>query len=193
MRIVQILCILCCLSAPALAREGRDPLGLRWGENLDELAGAGVTGEIEADDGLARLLVAKKVPKTPKDTAFARLVISRNYGLQRIIWVSNEFKNDVTGAQGLALYQSMKASLTEDYGQPRVVEEELGGTSHDQPTDFYKCLALDGCGSYTVVWRSVNTDARLRLVGTANGTGWLEVTYLGPDWEDCIAEMKKKK
>lgn len=176
---------LCAISASAIAQEA--PYGFRWGENLSEITGTGVTGQIEQDDGLAQLFVAKSLPKPADGTNFARLVVSKKFGLQRIIWVSNALSNDPSGRNGMDLFAKMKASLSEDYGVPRTDEEELIGR---QP--FYKCLAIDGCGSYAAIWRTAETDVRMRLIGTDEGFGWLEITYLGPYWSDVVEAMQKR-
>jgi hypothetical protein len=187
MRIFGLLSALCLLSLPAFADEA--PFGLRWGESAEELKSHEISGEIRQGAGHLRLIETNRLPNGPKDTNFANLGIDQKFGLQRIQWVSKDISDDITGEKGLAQYRTLKRSLSERYGAPKSSEEEMIGNRADS---FYQCLAEDGCGAFVTVWRTPETDVRLRLLGTTSGKGRLEVVYLGPDWSDIEAEIGKK-
>lgn len=191
MRTLGLLGILCLLAAtPALAEEA--PYGLRWGASVEELKTRGIAGDVQQDDGQLQIYQTNKLSDTPSNLDFARLAVDRRFGLQRILWVSKEIIDDPSGQKGLDLYKTMKASLTETYGDPKSADEDIAGSGNQNPVGFYQCLAQDGCGSFVTVWRSVDTDVRLRLLGTTTGKGRLEVVFLGPDWSDIVAAKQKK-
>lgn len=190
MRTLGLLGILCLLTAPALAEDA--PYGLRWGASIEELKTRGFSGDVQQDDGQMKIFQTTKLPNAPSYSDFARLGVDRKFGLQRILWVSKEILDDPSGEKGLELYKSMKASLSEQYGDPKSSDEEMAGSRTNGPSSFYQCLAEDGCGVFVTVWRTINTDARLRLLGTTTGKGRLEVVFLGPDWSDVVDEGKKK-
>ncbi|PKU21917.1 hypothetical protein [Telmatospirillum siberiense] len=185
-----VLGLLFLLAAPAFAEEA--PFGLRWGATFEELQTRGFSGAFQQDDGQVKIYQSNKLLNAPSFSDFARVGVDRQYGLQRIMWVSKEITDDPTGEKGLALYRTLKQTLTEKYGEPKTSEEEMGGSRTYSGTAFYQCLAEDGCGVFVTVWRSLNSDARLRLLGTSSGKGRLEIVYLGPDWDDVVAASKKK-
>ena len=187
MRIFGLLGVLCLLSSPTFADDA--PFGLRWGASADELKSHGISGELRSDDGQLRIFQINRLPKGPADTNFVTLAIDRKFGLQRIQWVSQEIGNDPSGARGLSLYRTLKRTLLEQFGEPKSSDEEMIGNS---TSGFYRCLAEDGCGAFVTVWRTPETDARLRLMGSSAGNGWLDVVYLGPDWSDVEIEKHKK-
>jgi hypothetical protein len=169
------------------------PFGLRWGATFDELKVRGVSGELQQDDGKLLTYQVRKLPKAPNETDVARLNIDRQFGLQRIVWVSKTLSEDPSGQKGLELYQATKQKLSEEYGTPRSADEEMAGSQTHGQSSFYQCLAEDGCGVFVTVWRTPDIDARLRLIGTAAGKGWLEIVFLGPDWDDVATKLEKKK
>jgi len=188
MRIFGLLGVLFLLSTPSFADDAL--FGLRWGETMEDIKRLGVSGELQEDDGHLRLFQTDSLPHGPNDTKFANLGIDRRFGLQRIQWVSKDIADGPSGENGIALYKTMKRQLSERYGDPKSSDEEIVGSQSS--ASFYRCLAEDGCGAFVTVWRTPETDARLRLMGSANGKGWLEVVLLGPDWNDIVSEKKIK-
>jgi hypothetical protein len=169
-------------ASPVLA--GDAPFGLRWGANVAELKIAGVGASGIKDDGILATVIAGTAPQAPADTAEVRLQVHRQYGLQRIVWRSRDLGADPAGA--LDSFHRRQDLLSREFGPPRSVEEDLPpGT---QP--FFPCLAQDGCASIVAVWRTGDVDVRLRLSGSADGRGWLETVYLGPDWNDVAQQIK---
>lgn len=185
-----LLAALLLLAPRAFADEA--PFGLRWGSSIEELQNRGIPGSVQEDDGQIRVFQTDRLKDAPDILDFARLGVDRQYGLQRIMWVSKEITDDPTGARGREQYQTIKHMLTEQYGDPKTSDEEVGGSHTYGQNSFYQCLAEDGCGVFVTVWRSYSTDARLRLLGTAAGRGRLEIVYLGPDWEDVVNAHKTK-
>lgn len=185
-----VLGLLFLLSTPVFAEEA--PFGLRWGATFEELQNRGFAGDFQQDDGQVKIYQSNKLLNAPESSDFARVAVDRQYGLQRIMWVSKEIADDPSGGKGLELYRTMKQTLTEQYGDPKTSEEEIVGGRAYAANSFYQCLAEDGCGSFVTVWRSFSVDVRLRLLGAATGKGRLEVVYLGPDWDDVVNASKKK-
>lgn len=181
---------ICCVSLPALAQEA--PFGLRWGATIEELKIRGVTGDVVLDDGSIRTVQARSVSGAPADTGSVRLIVHRQYGLQRIVWQSRDLSDDPSGNKALTAYQKLKASMTDLYGPTKSAEEELPSGLAAVPAGFFLCLAEDGCAAIVSVWRTADVDVRVRLVGTTTGTGWLEAIYLGPDWSDVTQDMKRR-
>lgn len=190
MKAIRLFLVLCVTASPALAQEA--PFGLRWGQDLDELAAAGIKGDIRQDDGTLRILQTSRISRAGDDTDVVRLIVDRQFGLQRIVWISKDLSADPSGRKAVALYERMKTALSDDYGAPRSSAQEAGILSYTGPKDFFKCLATDGCGAYASVWRSAYSDVAMHLVGTNDGKGWLEVIYVGPDWDDVVAALRKR-
>jgi hypothetical protein len=191
MKAIRFFFVLCVTAFPALAQEA--PFGFRWGQSLDELAAAGVKGAIRQDEENISVLQSGSVSGAGDDTDLVRLIVDRHFGLQRIEWASKNLGDDPSGQKAVALYHKMKTILSDEYGAPRSSAEEIGVVTYTGPDDFFKCLATDGCGAYASVWRSGYSDVAMHLVGTSAGKGWLEIVYVGPDWEDVVAARKKRR
>lgn len=190
MRIFGLLGVLCLLSTPSFADDAL--FGLRWGENMEDIKRLGVSGDLQQYDGHLTLFQVTTLPHGPNDTKFASLGIDRRFGLQRIQWISKDIADTPSGEKGIALYKTMKRALSDQYGDPKSSDEEIVGSPNQSSPSLYRCLAEDGCGVFVTVWRTPDTDARLRLMGSASGKGWLEVVLLGPDWSDIVSENKVK-
>jgi hypothetical protein len=190
MRTCWLLGLFCLFFHPAFAEEA--PFGLRWGATFEELKGRGISGDVTEDDGQMRIVQIATLPEAPGSTEFVRLGVDRRYGLQRILWVSKDLGDDPTGKKGVALYKTMKRSLSDQFGEPRSADEEIGESGDFGPNAFYQCLAEDGCGVFVTLWRTADTDGRLRLIGTKAGKGWLEAVFIGPDWSDIVSDKRKK-
>lgn len=165
------------------ARADDVPFNLHWGDSLAFLSGKDVAIEVEKDDGQAVICQLRNLRPVPQNTGMVRAVVDRTLGLQRIIWRSKDIVDQPTGVDGVAAYQAMKDKLSEQYGQPRNSSEESGASVYTAPSQFYQCLASDGCAAYVSRWNSDDGEVYLHLIpGEAANSGRLEVTYDGPEW-----------
>lgn len=169
------------------------PFGLRWGESVAEARAKGLEGPQSEDSASLTTIATQTLAGQPEATEMARLTFERRSGLQRVLWVSKTFDKDAAGEKGMALYRQMKQNLSETYGDPKTSDEEIAPDASDQAKTFWNCLALDGCAVFVTVWRTPDTDVKMRLVGTPKGEGWLEILFFGPDWSDILQERRKEK
>lgn len=172
----------------AVAWADEVPFGLHWGDQLDYLSTKEVIGQVQKDDGKSLLVVARNLRPLPAETDSVLMVVHRQLGLQRIVWLSKDIDNDPAGARGIALFQQIKAKLTEIYGRPRFLSEEMLDTGH-----FYRCLSSDGCGSYAARWRTDDGGVVMQLAASKDGElGRIETVYEGPAWQEVVADRDRK-
>ncbi len=193
MRLSRILSLVGLLAFPVAGWADEPPFGLHWGDTLEALTDRGIVVDILKNDGKSLVLSAKHLRGTPAPQGSVQVIVNKTFGLQRVIWTSNEIGDTAFGTQGVAAYQDKKRNLSKDLGQPRFVAEEMWAESYSSPDQFYQCLGSDGCGTYMSKWRTDDGDVTLRLIAapTAN-RGQLQITYNGPSWED-ISNGKSAK
>ena len=113
-------------------------------------------------------------------------------GLHRVMMISKPISGDATGEIGRHQYDLMKISLTRQHGVPVHVAELAGVTYDIDPEEFYSCLSLRGCGSWTTIFRGDDPGEyiQLSLNGTSMDRGYISISYESPDWEAVAYGMR---
>jgi len=157
------------------------------------LSGKDIDVTVEKADGSTKWCSVRNLRPVPGNTGAVRLLIDDRLGLQRIIWRSKDIDDGPTGGNGIAAYGEMKDKLTDTYGNPRASSEESGASVYTSPSQFYQCLAADGCGAYISRWNADDGEVYLRLTpGESPNSGRLEVTYDGPEWQALVSGRRRK-
>ncbi|MGV3526280.1 MAG: hypothetical protein ACO1RX_18825 [Candidatus Sericytochromatia bacterium] len=77
--------------------------------------------------------------------------------------------------------------LTSKYGQPSEQFHKTGLKLYEDGDEFYECLRYTGCGYWSSFWK-VDGENRIQLTlkGLSYGTGYLVISYEGPQWSQAI-------
>ncbi|HIJ38718.1 MAG TPA: hypothetical protein HPP80_07450 [Rhodospirillaceae bacterium] len=165
---------------------------MHWGESAELITGRNVTLTFEKENGGLRLFSAAKLRRLPEETGVVRIVISKDSGLQRIVWTSKDITDDKFGKKGIEEYLKFKSKLTDDFGRPRFSSEEIGIIRFTEADQFYECISLDGCGAYISKWRTDEGDVTMRLISNNQADrGQVEITFDGPEWDALVARRDK--
>lgn len=187
-----ILIILVILSPYAYAKEVEAPFGFIWGLTKSQIESKDVVFEkCDTDGDLTQCITTKPI----KSVSFGEkylLVIHIEKGLQKIIMVSLNTRNDITGSEGKGLYSKIKKAITDKYGNPH--EYEYSGVKvYKEYDEFYQCLNYSGCGNWTSFWEPKEGGSiALEIKGVTRGEGFLKLSYESKDWSDIINERQQK-
>jgi len=94
---------------------------------------------------------------------------------QSFVGVGHPITNDMYGSQGRAQFSDMVDAL-EELGYIKEKSEQLDGSNlYENPSEFWQCIKIDGCGQYYWIGKNGNEMVTITLVGKRNGVGHLEV------------------
>lgn len=177
------------LGSIGLAEEMPAPFGLTWGAPLAEVE-RDLNATVSPDLlwGRVHSVESSFAPILPPDTDMLSVAVDPEFGMGRVIWVSDNVTNDAVGSEGQEKYEELKAILTEKYGQPVNKNEVVGLDLWTEPDEFYQCLSYDGCGIWVSYWQagSPSSSIALQLKGLDRGEGYLSMVYEGPNWQKII-------
>lgn len=175
------------------AQEVGAPFGLTWGASADAVGQAlGVVPDPEPLWGRLNSFTSSKAPITPPDTDMILAAVDPEHGLGRVIWISTTIEDDPFGSEGRGRYNALQQVLTEKYGKPSRKTEETGAKLWKDRDEFYECLDYQGCGLWMSLWE-VGTPPvliGLRIKGVRRGTGYVVITYEGPNWDAILDAVK---
>ena len=191
-KIIVILSFI--FSSNVFATEG--PFGTKWGSSIQELKDLNVTCSQEKPD-LANNLISCTTNSLPKDTSikeFYYILFSNNYGMQKVSMISKSITDDITGTEGKNIYNKYKNILMSKYSVPSSEYEYTGKELYDEYDEFYQCLDYEGCGKHISFFKSKEDNfITLELKGLSRGTGYITLTYEGPQWSKHINDLDNKK
>lgn len=188
--ILIVLCATCFGSLPSLAQEAA--FGLSWGMSTNEFEKEGILLEELRNEASYSQFKTTKLPKTPSRTDFFSLIISKKFGLQKIMWYSATITEDAYGIEGKELYGKIKSVMIKKYGDPDSFEY-TGKHLYQEPDEFYQCLAYDGCGHWISFWSSEGLSMKIGIEGLGRGSGYIEVGYEGPKFATMLQEVEKNE
>lgn len=165
------------------------PFGLTWGMSEASLIKMGFT-EKDISKGQLKTLVAFSVPKAWSE-AEAYLAVTYQGNLVKVVAVSKDFTNDITGLEGKKGFSHIKEVLTGKYGKPTGGAERIGGSLYKEYDEFYQCLNYTGCGIFYAVYKFDGGDIFLELKGKSRGVGYLSVSYESPEFTVAKSEIKQ--
>lgn len=181
------------LANNAYAAEIMAPFGLQWGESKQALKKKGVVYEKCTTNLSLTICTTNKPLKSVSFGDIYQLIFDSKQGLQKVIMLSNDITDDITGSEGKALYSKVKSSLVKKYGESKDYEYN-GLKLYDEYDEFYQCLAYSGCGSWLSLWEpSGGGTALVSLEGLGRGKGYLKLTYESKKWTTIVDERKSKE
>lgn len=195
MKYIAFLLLALTVTPAVAADEPTGPFGLSWGAPISEITNQGVT--LSKTDALDRLQIyeAKKLPKNLSIAETYSLIFDAEFGLQKVLMVSDDITSDSTGSEGKSIYATLKQKLTSKYSASTTNMEHVGLELYDEADEFYQCLAYDGCGAWLSVFEEEHSNLGiiLELKGLGRGKGYIKLTYEGPQWEKIVANRSAKK
>jgi hypothetical protein len=112
-----LVLFLAALSSAQAQSIGRGPLGLKWGQGLEDTKKLGVEATTQSNDEFGKAVIFTKLPQTIADAE----IVFGSYGyddrLFRIVIVSKQFANDPYGNAVLNRYSALSGLLSEKYGR----------------------------------------------------------------------------
>src|SRR5690554_4470179 len=182
---LKVAALLGLISAAPMAQAAA-PFGLAWGASEAELAAAGINlTRSSTFEGVTAYGAARLPENDLKGKAYA-LFIDAKHGLQHVTLVSGTIDEDASGRLGKRHYEIMKLQLSRKYGQPLADAEYAGEGFGLLPSEFYPCLTLTQCGSWSAVFGGMEPGEliTLRLNGIDQGIGYTSISYEGPKWRE---------
>lgn len=180
-----------CVRSAAAQQEA--PFGFTWGQTLQDIQSMNLEIIQEKMQWThVHRIDLKNAPITPDDTDQIILMVDPKFGLGRIIWISNVIKDDIFGSKGKEKYVEISSLLSSKYGTAQTIVEHIGLELYRDDDEFYECLAYSGCGIWVTSWQIPDGAIVVQLRGLARGTGYLGVTYEGPNWQEILDALKEK-
>lgn len=163
------------------------PFGLTWGQSAPEVEDLGVKLTFNEKSGRLSFYRATSLPENYSKADFYDLVFDEEYNLQKIRMAGDDINNDITGKKGKEIYTELKGILENKYGSPEIELERIGMELYDEYDEFYQCLEYDGCGHFGSHFEIKNGGSvTIELKGLSKGTGYIDITYEGPDWSEVV-------
>lgn len=179
------------ITSAAIADEGyQAPLGLKWGESKESFIknyNASLADNLQTR---MRLYTIGKVPvKVPGFQDFYALV-DQKYGLVKIL-IAENISEDAYGNKGTDEYKKLQDILTNKYGKPSVHYEYSGKKVYTEDDEFYQCLAYQGCGTYSSIYKPAGGGTiglEIHSKGRERGQGNIIITYESTLFNQVIRE-----
>ena len=171
------------------------PFGFSWGMNQKQIKSMGINF-IEKETIWRRAIKVKidNAPKKPTNTDYMQLFIDPEFGLVKILWVSNILENDPEGIKGKKLYDKLKQIMTYKYGIPKKEFEKTGVQIYKKADEFYKCLQDDACGFWYSYWELEDImNFNLTLEGISDRKGRVVLSYEGNDLKKVQEAVKSEE
>ncbi|MFT3916139.1 MAG: hypothetical protein QM704_19275 [Anaeromyxobacteraceae bacterium] len=151
-------------------------------------------GKIEETDN-PRVYRTKKAPTPLRGMEGYALLISKQYGLCKVMGIGRDVETSVYGTELESAYGELKQALIKKYGAPSTSAEYLkSGSIWREPKDFMMGLKLQERQLWTA-W-TVLTDPEVDAISLeakaidAN-TGYLNLSYEFTNFTECVAEKEK--
>lgn len=179
------------ITSVAIADEGyQAPLGLKWGESKESFIKNYNASPADKLQSRMRLYAIGKLPvNVPGFDEFYAL-LDQKYGLVKIV-IAENISEDAYGNKGTDDYKKLQDILTKKYGKPSVHYEYSGKTVYTEDDEFYQCLAYQGCGTYSSIYKPTDGGTiGLEVHGRSRerGQGYITITYESTLFDQVIRE-----
>jgi len=192
MKLYLILTSLIILSSTAHAREVEAPFGLTWGATKSSLESKGVTFNKCTPNGILAICETRKTIKPISFGETYVLLFHPKLGLRKVMMLSNDISDDITGRKGKELYSKIQSALSKKYGAPNNYEY-TGRKVYKEFDEFYQCLKYSGCGQWLSLWDSKEGGAVvLEVKGSSRGKGFLKLTYESKSWSGIVDAIQNR-
>jgi hypothetical protein len=186
-----LVLFLAALSSAQAQSIGRGPLGLEWGQGLEDTKKLGVEVTTQPNDEFGKAVIFTKLPQTITD---AEIVLG-SYGyddrLFRVVIVSKQFANDPYGNAVLNRYSSLGGLLSEKYGR--------GAQTHRMGDSIYaeQRYFVSGIQSGRTFWYSNYTTpdllVQLGIVAEDGSTARWRIIYENKALKGSFEQLKRTK
>lgn len=181
------------ITSAAIADEGyQAPLGLKWGESKESFIKKYNTSPADKLQTRMRLYAIGNPPvKVPGFEEFYAL-LDQKYGLVKIV-IAENISEDAYGYKGTEDYKKLQDLLTKKYGSPSVHYEYSGKTVYTENDEFYQCLAYQGGGTYSSIYKPTGGGTiGLEVHGRSRerGQGYITITYESTLFDQVIREQE---
>ena len=174
---------------PCIASENA-PFGLKWGVGVEDLRKQGIELQKDSAEGRLEIFSAKSLPKNLSIAESYSLVFDQEFGLQKILMLSEDITDDAFGSEGKEMYDDIKSKLKNKYGEPTKNFEIVGLRLYDESDEFYQCLSYDGCGAWVSAFEDKEQVIAVQIKGMRRGHGYITLTYEGPKWKESLDANK---
>lgn len=166
------------------------PAGLQWGDSGQVLIEKYEAKKSEVNSPLELYEIGKPpIPLEGINEVYG--TVDKKYGLVRVILIKT-FNNDVYGIEGVDSYNKFKKILSDKYGKPESYEYS-GRSVYKRKSEFYECLAYEGCGAYSSFFSHDTSDGLyMMLVGYQRGEGELRIIYESKDFKKAQDEINSR-
>jgi len=180
------------ITSAAIADEGyQAPLGLKWGESKESFIKKYNASPADKRQNRMRLYAIGSPPvKVPGFDEFYGL-LDQKYGLVKIV-IAENISEDAYGYKGTEAYKKLQDILSKKYGSPSVHEEYSGQTIYKENDEFYQCLAYQGCGTYSSIYKPAGggtVGLEIHGRGRERGQGYITITYESTLFDQVIREQ----
>ncbi|CAM6702482.1 hypothetical protein KI485_000950 [Salmonella enterica subsp. enterica serovar Infantis] len=185
-----IICIMLLLVGGSAWANGNfdAPAGLQWGEKGESLIQKYQAVKVDVDSPL-ELYEIKKPPILPDSISEIYGTVDKKYGLVRVILIK-VIHNDAFGHEGIESYKRYKKILSDKYGKPESYEYS-GRLVYKNKSEFYECLAYEGCGGYSSFFSPSNDGGLyMMLKGYRRGEGELRIIYESKEFNNAQKEIE---
>lgn len=192
MKIKLATLIICIFSSAAcFGGENDGAFGLSWGMTKSQVEKLGIKVEPKSAQGRIETFIATSLPKNISITESYLLSFDNKFNLQKVEMMSKDIDGDIYGNKGKETYANLKEALIKKYGAVTNGLEKVGLKLYGEADEFYQCLAYDGCGMWTAVFREQGIV--LSLKGLGRGKGYIYLVYEGPKWEGVVDALKARQ
>ena len=164
------------------------PLGLTWGMDISLFNCL----EKTTTGNLTQCKISNPPKPIPNAVSYY-IAFDENMGLQQVLILANEIKNDYDGSKGIEIYKEYVTMLSKKYGNPVHHTEITGLKLYTENDGFYQCLAYDGCGMYASIFSADSVKAVISIEGFHRGEGILRIAIEGPQWHNAFNILKNNQ
>ncbi|KPA14943.1 hypothetical protein MHK_004850, partial [Candidatus Magnetomorum sp. HK-1] len=132
------------------------------------------------------------LPKNLKDSDFFILFFHKNSNLQKVIMISKDIDDSLSGFSGRNRYNDLKSLLAKDYTLSESFEY-VGRKLYKEFDEFYQCLAYKGCGDWCSFFKNEEgVSVTLELSPVNKGKGYIRISVEGPEWSSILDAKNEK-
>jgi hypothetical protein len=186
-----LVLFLATLSSAQAQSMGRGPLGLEWGQTLEETKKLGVEATTQANDEFGKAVTFTKLPQTIADAE----VVFGSYGyddkLFRVVIGSKQFANDPYGNAVLNRYSALSVLLAEKYGRAAQTHR-MGDSIYAEQRYF-----VSGIQSGRTFWYSTYSTpdllVQLGIIAEDGSTARWRIIYENKALRGAFEQSKRTK
>jgi hypothetical protein len=166
------------------------PLGLKWGESVNELKDKGITFYTKSpiEEKIFTVWNVKNVPIEMPGASGYVFLTHKTQGLQKVVVLMDINKDDPYGTESKSDYAKVKESLIAKYGDPQDTIEGIKFYTTDVPGFFYLCLKDKHCGAFMTFFELNKTNILLQIIPINSQSGYVEIMYESQTYEGLKKE-----